>query len=90
MVANTEKIVSTPVAIFDGHDPEFKAHNEFAHPSSPPRLSAPALNWHFAVWRGDLKSDRAIYRMVRTILNDARFDVVNINGKPEKTRKPSS
>lgn len=67
-------------ALFSGHDGEYKQHNEFAHPASPPRLSAPALNWHFAAWRKDEK-DEALHALVLRILTDRKFEVVNINGK---------
>ncbi len=29
---------------------DYRAANEGAHPKVPPRLSAPALNWHVAIW----------------------------------------
>lgn len=75
------------------HDDEYRALNEQAHPRVPPRLSAPALNWHAAIWNPSSKDShlksavkafdnwsRSVAELIVSILNQPCNRLLSVNG----------
>lgn len=96
-IARGQRMNETPAAITINaspyvipHEEKFFEYNRGVHPNVPPRLSAPALNWHQAFWNytknGKSEDGKKIepiddlIELIISILNNQDADICDVNG----------
>lgn len=86
----TQPINAGPLPLIIPHDHNFADYNRGVHPNVPPRLSAPAINWHQAFWNHRPKDTLIcgsnnspiddLMEIIVSILNNEKTEITNING----------